>query len=111
MKDNQPVFVASVESQHCTPGNALLQYELSTLLRSGFNDVLNQLESEGRHEEVSAIRRYVARVVWWAQEEQIASAKARGFARDIATGYDHEEDAHKHKDGSCRVCNAEKLLA
>lgn len=29
----------------------------------------------------------------------------------IATGYDHDEDAHKHNNGACRVCNAERAIA
>lgn len=35
----------------------------------------------------------------------------RAFVREIATGYDHDEDAHRHRNGACRVCNAEKLAA
>ncbi len=31
------------------------------------------------------------------------------FAEDIATNYDHDEDAHRH-DTSCRMCEAETVL-
>lgn len=31
------------------------------------------------------------------------------FVRDIATNYDHDEDAHKYRT-SCRVCEAQNLL-
>jgi hypothetical protein len=31
------------------------------------------------------------------------------FIKDIATNYDHDEDAHNHNT-TCRVCEAELLL-
>lgn len=31
------------------------------------------------------------------------------FVRDVATNYDHEDDAHRY-DTTCRMCDAEKLL-
>lgn len=36
---------------------------------------------------------------------------AMRLANDFATNYDHCEDAHKHANGACRVCNAEAFLA
>ena len=33
------------------------------------------------------------------------------FARGIAEGYDHEEDAHRYNNGACRVCRAEAILS
>jgi hypothetical protein len=33
------------------------------------------------------------------------------FAEGIVRGYDHDEDAHHHNNGACRVCNAERVIA
>ena len=39
-----------------------------------------------------------------------ALRKVMEFVRDVATNWDHDEDAHKY--GTlCRVCEAEELLA
>lgn len=46
-----------------------------------------------------------------AEEMERQSEMLRAFVREIATGYDHDEDAHRHRNGACRVCNAEKLAA
>lgn len=43
-------------------------------------------------------------------EEEALHDETLAFVRDIATNYDHEEDAHKRR-GTCFVCDAEKLLA
>ena len=36
--------------------------------------------------------------------------KLQKFVRDLATNYDCDEDAHRHKNGGCRTCNARALL-
>ena len=36
---------------------------------------------------------------------------ARKELASMVSGYDHEEDAHRHRNGACRVCNAERALA
>lgn len=41
----------------------------------------------------------------------LRSAKTTAFVRDVATSYNHDESAHVYANGSCRRCNAEKLLA
>lgn len=33
------------------------------------------------------------------------------FAKDIASNYDHESDAHRYDNGACRVCKAVEIIA
>ncbi len=44
-------------------------------------------------------------------ERDVEIARLRKFAEGIRDGYDHEEDAHRYRNGACRVCQAVEVLA
>jgi len=63
------------------------------------------------HAESEAMAEQLARSSEGAREAERLRAAADGFAADLIDGYDHEEDAHRHRNGACRVCKAEAFRA